>query len=84
MGRLFLNKSNEENDKFERIKKGLEKYGKERRWRSFSIISVSYCVGFIQESKGFLMSYLRKVWFSSYTPSAFLKMADFDCGHLVS
>lgn len=84
LGEAFLNRSNEENDEFERIKKGLEKYGKERRWRSFSIISVAYCVGFMQESKGFLMSYLRKVWFSSYTRSAFLKMADFDCGHLVS
>nr|XP_043630812.1 monooxygenase 2-like [Erigeron canadensis] len=84
LGEAFLNKSNEEDDEFERIKKGLEKYGKERRWRSFSLISVAYCVGFIQESKGILMTYFRKAWFSSYTPSAFLKMANYDCGNLVS
>ncbi|KAI3730329.1 hypothetical protein L1987_61498 [Smallanthus sonchifolius] len=83
LGEVFLKKTNEEDDEFERIKKGLEKYGKERRWRSFNLVSVAYCVGFIQQSKGMMMSLLRKVWFSSYTPSAFLKMANFDCGNLV-
>ncbi|KAJ0847387.1 putative FAD-binding domain, FAD/NAD(P)-binding domain superfamily [Helianthus annuus] len=86
LGEALLKKPKEEDDdnEFERIKKGLEKYGKERRWRSFSLISVAYCVGFMQESKGKFMSFLRKVWFSSYTPSAFLNMANFDCGNLVS
>ncbi|KAJ0479100.1 putative FAD-binding domain, FAD/NAD(P)-binding domain superfamily [Helianthus annuus] len=85
LGEALLKKPKEEDDddEFERIKKGLEKYGKERRWRSFSLISVAYCVGFMQESKGKFMSFLRKVWFSSYTPSAFLNMANFDCGNLV-
>ncbi|KAF5771493.1 putative FAD-binding domain, FAD/NAD(P)-binding domain superfamily [Helianthus annuus] len=84
LGEVFLKKASEEDDEFERIKKGLEKYGKERRWRSFSLISVAYCVGYIQQSNGKMMSLFRKVWFSSYTPSIFLKMADFDCGNLVS
>ncbi|XP_076886234.1 monooxygenase 2-like [Bidens hawaiensis] len=79
-GEAFLKKPGEDDDEYERIKKGLEKYGKERRWRSFSLISVSYCVGFMQQSKG---SLVRKVWFSRYTPSAFLKMTNFDCGNLV-
>lgn len=83
LGEAFLKKSNEKDDEFERIEKGLEKYRKDRRWRSFRLISVAYCVGFIQESKGSMMSFLRKVWFSSYTANAFLKMADYDCGHLV-
>ncbi|XP_076886233.1 monooxygenase 2-like [Bidens hawaiensis] len=83
LGEAFLKKPNNEEDEYERITKGLEKYGKERRWRSFSLISVSYCVGFMQQSKGILMTFLRKVWFASYTPSAFLKMANFDCGNLV-
>ncbi|KVI05210.1 Aromatic-ring hydroxylase-like protein [Cynara cardunculus var. scolymus] len=83
LGEAFLKKSNEEDDEFERIEKGLEKYRKDRRWRSFRLISVAYCVGFIQESKGKMMSFLRKVWFSSYTANAFLKMANFDCGDLV-
>lgn len=84
LGEAILNKSNDEDDEFEKIKKGLEKYGNDRRWRSFNLISVAYCVGYIQESKGKLMTMLRKVWFSRYTPNAFLKMAKFDCGHLIS
>lgn len=86
LGEAFLKKSNEEDDdddEFERIEKGLEKYRRDRRWRSFRLISVAYCVGFIQESKGKMMTFLRKVWFSSYTANAFLKMANFDCGDLV-
>ncbi|KAI7758279.1 hypothetical protein M8C21_009638 [Ambrosia artemisiifolia] len=84
LGEAFLKKQSEyDDDEFERIKKGLQKYGKERRWRSFSLISASYCVGFMQESKWTLMSFLRKVWFSSYTSTAFLKMTTFDCGNLV-
>ncbi|KAF5771492.1 hypothetical protein HanXRQr2_Chr13g0565571 [Helianthus annuus] len=51
-GKRFFKKASEEDDEFERIKRGLEIYGKERRWRSFSLISVAYCVGFMQESKG--------------------------------
>lgn len=83
IGEAFLKKLDGKDDEFERIEKGLEKYGRERRWRSFRLISVAYCVGFMQESKGKMMSFLRKVWFSKYTPSAFLKMANFDCGDLV-
>lgn len=85
LGEAFLKKSNEEDidDEFERIEKGLEKYRKDRRWRSFRLISVAYCVGFIQESKGRMMSFLRKVWFSSYTANAFLKTANYDCGDLI-
>ncbi|KAL8218416.1 hypothetical protein R6Q57_021789 [Mikania cordata] len=84
LGEALLKKANdgEEDDEFEIIKKGMENYGKERRWRSFWLVSVSYCVGYMQESKGKLISFLRKVWFSNYTSNAFLKMADFDCGNL--
>ncbi|KAK1416457.1 hypothetical protein QVD17_32248 [Tagetes erecta] len=82
LGEAFLKQPSEQEDEFERIKKGLEKYGKERRWRCFSLVSVAYCVGFIQENKGMIISWLRKVWFSSYTPSLSLKMANFDCGNL--
>ncbi|KAA8537482.1 hypothetical protein F0562_027090 [Nyssa sinensis] len=39
-----------EHDEYERIKKCLEKYVKERKWRSFSLITTAYVVGFIQES----------------------------------
>nr|GEY56851.1 monooxygenase 2-like [Tanacetum cinerariifolium] len=82
-GVAFLKKPNEKDDAFERIDKGLAKYGSERRWRSVSLVSVAYCVGFMQQSKGKMMSYLRKVWFSKYTSNALLKMTNFDCGDLV-
>ncbi|GJY30277.1 monooxygenase 2, partial [Tanacetum coccineum] len=45
LGEAFLKKPNEKDDAFERIDKGLAKYGSERRWRSVSLISVAYCVG---------------------------------------
>ncbi|KAJ9553876.1 hypothetical protein OSB04_017921 [Centaurea solstitialis] len=85
LGEALLKKSNDDDDddEFERIEKGLEKYRRDRTWRSFSLISVGYCVGFMQESKGKMMSFLRKVWFSNYTANVFVKMANFDCGDLV-
>ncbi|KAL8257911.1 hypothetical protein R6Q59_029952 [Mikania micrantha] len=79
----FLKKSIEKDDEFERIEKGLVKYGRDRRWRSVCLISVAYCVGFIQQSKGIVMSFLRRSWLSNYTSNALLKMANYDCGDLV-
>lgn len=75
----------EENDEEEyvRIKKGLDKYAKERRWRSFSLISTAYLVGYIQQSDGKIMNFLREKWLFKYTAAAFLRQADFDCGKLV-
>lgn len=75
----------EENDEeeYERIKKGLDKYAKERRWRSFSLISSAYLAGYIQQSDGKIMTFLREKWLSKYTVAAFLRLADFDCGKLV-
>ncbi|KAJ0479096.1 putative FAD/NAD(P)-binding domain superfamily [Helianthus annuus] len=35
-GSVFFKKASEEDDEFERIKRGLEIYGKEKRWRSLS------------------------------------------------
>ncbi|GFZ10478.1 FAD/NAD(P)-binding oxidoreductase family protein [Actinidia rufa] len=51
LGEAFLKKPRKEmreEEEYERIKKGLEKYAKERRWRCFSLISAAYVVGFIQ------------------------------------
>ncbi|KAG5542914.1 hypothetical protein RHGRI_015863 [Rhododendron griersonianum] len=46
------NEIQNEEEEYARIEKGLEKFAKERRWRSFSLISAAYVVGFIQESDG--------------------------------
>ena len=71
-----------EEEEYVRIKKGLEKYAKERRWRSFSLVSAAYVVGFIQESDGKVMSFLREKFLSRFTVSCVWKMADFHCGEL--
>jgi 2-polyprenyl-6-methoxyphenol hydroxylase-like FAD-dependent oxidoreductase len=71
-----------ERDECKRIEMGLNKYAKERRWRSIALISIAYMVGFIQQGNGKVMSFLRdKV--SAYIPGLQLKMADFDCGKLI-
>ncbi|KAH7848590.1 hypothetical protein Vadar_004857 [Vaccinium darrowii] len=72
-----------EEEEFGRIKKGLEKFAKERRWRSFSLISASYVVGFIQERDGKMMNFLREKFLSRFTVSSMRKMADFHCGELI-
>ncbi|KAF6159025.1 hypothetical protein GIB67_022180 [Kingdonia uniflora] len=65
-----------------RIKKGLEKFGKERRWRSFELISTAYMVGKIQQSSGKVINYLRDELLSAFLARILLKRAEFDCGDL--
>lgn len=72
-----------EEEEYERIKRGMEKYGKERRWGSFSLISISYVVGLVQQCDGKAMSFLRQKWLSNYTSETLVRMANFDCGKLV-
>ncbi|KAL3840181.1 hypothetical protein ACJIZ3_024772 [Penstemon smallii] len=73
----------EKDEEFVQFEKGLKKYAKERRWRSFSLISAAYVVGLVQESDSKLMSFLRKKFLSKFTIGAVTKMADFDCGKLI-
>ncbi|KAH6780224.1 hypothetical protein C2S52_011461 [Perilla frutescens var. hirtella] len=64
--------------------KGLEKYAKERRWRSFSLVSIAYVVGFLQETDNKVVSFFRKRFLSRFTVEPFVRMADFDCGKLIA
>ncbi|CAI9763822.1 unnamed protein product [Fraxinus pennsylvanica] len=73
----------EEDGEYGKMERGLQKYAKERRWRSFSLISMAYIVGMIQESNGKVMSFLRKSFLSKYSVGIVTKMADFDCGKLM-
>ncbi|XP_057773458.1 monooxygenase 2-like [Salvia miltiorrhiza] len=66
-----------------KMAKGLERYGKERRWRSFSLVSTAYVVGKLQESDNKVVSFFRKMFLSKFTVEPFVRMADFDCGKLV-
>lgn len=75
---------NEQNDEdHDGMKWGLEKYAKERRWRSFSLISMAYIVGMVQESNTTVMTSLRKLIGSRYTVATLKRMSDFDCGKLI-
>ncbi len=72
----------DEKEEYKRIEKGLEKYAKERRWRSIKLITASYVVGAIQESKGKVMNYLRDNIFPDFLVGLLMKISDFDCGTL--
>ncbi|EYU37970.1 hypothetical protein ABFS82_02G006700 [Erythranthe guttata] len=69
-------------EEYERIVMGLKKYGKERRWRSVKVVSVAYLVGFVQQSDGVLISFLRDKLVPRFLAAFLLKMSDFDCGKL--
>ncbi|OIT38719.1 PREDICTED: uncharacterized protein LOC109239045 [Nicotiana attenuata] len=74
----------EDDELYNRIKVGLEKYAKERRWRIFNLITTSYLVGLAQESNGKVISYLREKFLAQFTIETMLKMGDFDCGKLLT
>ncbi|XP_009769330.1 monooxygenase 2-like isoform X1 [Nicotiana tabacum] len=74
----------EDDEFYNRIKVGLEKYAKARRWRIFNLISTSYLVGLAQESNGKVISYLREKFLAQFTIETMLRMGDFDCGKLLT
>ncbi|XP_038974090.1 monooxygenase 2-like [Phoenix dactylifera] len=67
---------------YDNIKKGLEKYARERRWRSFQLIATAYILGRIQQSNGAIMGFLRDRWLSGTMSRLLVASADFDCGKL--
>ena len=78
------NKAEEEDaegEEFKRIKTGLEKYAKERRFRGFDLITSAYLIGFIQQSGGKVLNFLRDKM-APFLAGILLKKADFDCGKL--
>ncbi|KAK4283158.1 hypothetical protein QN277_000142 [Acacia crassicarpa] len=75
-------KDEEEKEEYERIKASLKKFADERRWRSISLIIVSYVVGFIQEGESKWVSFVRDKFLSAFLARFLLKMSDFGCGNL--
>ncbi|KAK8917046.1 hypothetical protein KSP39_PZI022870 [Platanthera zijinensis] len=69
-----------EEEEYASIKKGLEKYAKERRWRSFDLVATAYAVGYMQQSEGVIMSFLRDKCFPGILARTLIKRAGFDCG----
>lgn len=72
-----------EKDEYKRIEVGLKKYARERAWRSIELISASYMAGFIQESHGKMMTFLRDKALVGFLAAFQLKVAEFDCGKLI-
>ncbi|KAG9442801.1 hypothetical protein H6P81_018655 [Aristolochia fimbriata] len=65
-----------------RIKSGLEKFAKERRWRSINLITTAYVTGLIQQSDDRVVSFLRDKFLAGVLAGNLLRSADFDCGNL--
>ncbi|KAJ8648034.1 hypothetical protein MRB53_001057 [Persea americana] len=84
LGEALLGKRKVGEEECDMIKRGLEKYAKERKWRGFELIATAYVLGFIQQSDGVVMNFLRDKCFSGLMAGMYLKRADFDCGKLYS
>eukprot|EP00268_Persea_americana_P043020 TRINITY_DN4311_c0_g1_i7.p2 TRINITY_DN4311_c0_g1~~TRINITY_DN4311_c0_g1_i7.p2 ORF type:complete len:168 (-),score=48.22 TRINITY_DN4311_c0_g1_i7:512-1015(-) len=84
LGEALLGKHKEGGGEYDMIKKGLEKYAKERKWRGFELIATAYVLGFMQQSDGVVINFLRDKCFSGLMAGMYLKRADFDCGKLYS
>ncbi|KAJ8649478.1 hypothetical protein MRB53_002501 [Persea americana] len=58
LGDALLGKHKGGEDEYDMIKKGLDTYAKERRWRGFELIATAYVLGFMQQSDGVVMTFL--------------------------
>ncbi|OMO74064.1 Monooxygenase, FAD-binding protein [Corchorus olitorius] len=67
---------------YKRIELALKKYAKERRWRSFDLISTAYIVGFIQQNNWKIISFFRDKVLSPFLSRLLLSKSGFDCGKL--
>lgn len=82
LSQALLLRAPQEKEEYNNIKKGLEQYAKERRWRSFELISTSYIVGVLQQGSGKIIKIIRDNFLSPYLAGILLKRAEFDCGKL--
>ncbi|KAK9156285.1 hypothetical protein Sjap_003765 [Stephania japonica] len=80
-GTQSINSKYEEGE-YGRIKRGLEKFVKERKWRGFALVATAYVLGMTQQSNGTVMKFVRDKLLSAYLAGLIPKMADYDCGNL--
>ncbi|XP_073045777.1 monooxygenase 2-like isoform X2 [Primulina eburnea] len=66
----------------QRIRKGLENYSKERRWRSIDLVWSAYMSGSIHMWDGAVLNFIRDRVLAKFLSGLFLKKAAFDCGKL--
>ena len=77
LGEALLGKHKEGGGEYDMIKKGLEKYAKERRWRGFEFNATAYVLGFMQQSDGVVLTFLRDKCISGLMAVMYLKRAEF-------
>jgi 2-polyprenyl-6-methoxyphenol hydroxylase-like FAD-dependent oxidoreductase len=75
-------KIDDEEHTYTRIETCLKEYAKERKWRCIDLITTGYTVGFIQQSNGLLMRFMRDKILSGFLSWLLLRKSDFDCGKL--
>ncbi|KAF8038057.1 hypothetical protein BT93_B0802 [Corymbia citriodora subsp. variegata] len=69
-------------EEYKRIEMGLQSYARERRWRAFELISTAHMVGYIQQSNGRVLNFLRNRVLATFLARLPLKIASYDCGKL--
>lgn len=84
IGAVFSVKSNvvEGEEEGEMVRKAIEKYVKERRWRSFELVTTGLLLGWTQQIGGFLMNFVRDEWLSTFLAEYLVRKAGFDVGTL--
>ncbi|MBA0815147.1 hypothetical protein Gohar_020914 [Gossypium harknessii] len=86
LGEALLKPGVEDDDEeYKRIEMGLKKYGRERRWRSFDLVTTAFMVGFVLRNDGKMIRYLRDKFLLGFIAWLLLRKAGFDCEkHMVS
>ncbi|KAL6645195.1 hypothetical protein ACP70R_016803 [Stipagrostis hirtigluma subsp. patula] len=84
LGKAILDDGGRGGAENERIVEGLCEYAGIRRWRSIELVATAYVVGFIQQSNNVIISFLRDKFLSGFLARRLLKMAEYNCGTLLS
>ncbi|CAN0864762.1 Monooxygenase 2 [Linum grandiflorum] len=64
------------------IQLGMNKYVKERRWRSFKLMTVACLVSIVRGFEGRIVTFVRDRVLAKFLGGMSLKIAEFDCGKL--
>lgn len=86
LGQALMNNNSKRTAEEERrrIETGLKSYARERRWRAFELIATAFMVGYIQQSDGKVLSFLRDRVLPAFLAGKLTSVASFDCGKLSS
>ena len=79
---LLSKKAEDEIEEYMRIELALKKYSNERRWRAVKLVTIAYLAGYIQNSPGVIISFLREKFLANLVTKILQKLADYECGNL--